>query len=325
MFTYAELLDKINAAIAGLPFVRTPKELYAPIAYVLGMEGKRLRPVLMMMAYNLYQTKPEGILAPATGIEIFHNYTLMHDDLMDHADMRRGKPTVHKVWGENRAVLSGDVMLVMAYQWMSKVPYRSLKKVIELFSLAAQEICEGQQMDMEFEHRTTIGEHEYLEMIRLKTAVLLAESLRIGAILGGASMADEDRLYELGIQAGMAFQLKDDWLDVYGDPNIFGKNIGGDILCNKKTYLLIKARQHANATQRAELDRWMQITATDNPAAKIAGVTALYNEIGVGDMTEQAILNYGRQAVSVLEKIGVENERKEELKKIVSGLMHRNV
>lgn len=234
MFTASELLEKFNSHIANLQFTRTPKGLYAPVEYVLSMGGKRIRPVLMLMAYNLYQEDVTRIYAPATGIEVYHNYTLLHDDLMDRADRRRGKETVHKVWNDNTAILSGDAMLILAYQFMAECSPAFLKEVMDLFSLTALEICEGQQMDMEFEQRNDVTAEDYLEMIRLKTAVLLATSLRIGARLGGASIEDADRLYDFGMQIGVAFQLKDDLLDVYGNAKVFGKNIGGDILCNKK-------------------------------------------------------------------------------------------
>ena len=234
MFTASELLERINSHIAELQFVRTPQGLYTPVTYVLSMGGKRIRPVLMLMAYNLYQEDITRIFNPATGIEVYHNYTLLHDDLMDRADRRRGKETVHKVWDDNAAILSGDAMLVLAYQFMAQCPVECLKEVMDIFSLTALEICEGQQLDMEFEHRKDVKAEEYLEMIRLKTSVLLAASLKIGALLGGASSEDAEQLYDFGMNLGVAFQLKDDFLDVYGDAAVFGKNIGGDILCNKK-------------------------------------------------------------------------------------------
>lgn len=234
MYTASQLLDKINSHISDIRFTRTPAGLYDPIKYVLSMGGKRIRPVLMLMAYNLYKEDVSSIYDPATAIEVYHNYTLLHDDLMDRADMRRGKTTVHKVWNDNTAILSGDAMLVLAYQYMAASSSEHLKEVMDLFSLTALEICEGQQMDMNFESREDVKEEEYLEMIRLKTAVLLAASLKIGAILGGASPEDAENLYDFGMQIGVAFQLQDDLLDVYGDPAVFGKNIGGDILCNKK-------------------------------------------------------------------------------------------
>ena len=215
MFTSSELLEKINTHIAGLQFTRTPQGLYDPITYVLSIGGKRIRPVLMLMAYNLYKDDVTRILSPATGIEVYHNYTLLHDDLMDRADKRRGKATVHKIWNDNSAILSGDAMLVLAYQFMAQCPVEYLKEVINLFSLTALEICEGQQLDMDFEQRNDVEDKEYLEMIRLKTSVLLAASLKIGAILAGAPSEDAKNLYDFGVNLGIAFQLKDDLLDVY--------------------------------------------------------------------------------------------------------------
>ena len=241
MFTALQLLDDVNSYISKLQYNRTPKGLYDPIEYVLSLGGKRIRPVLMLMAYNLYKDDVSTVMSQAVALETYHNYTLLHDDLMDRSDMRRGKATVHKVWNENTAILSGDAMLVLAYQFLTRNTPAHLDEILGLFSQTALEICEGQQFDMEFETRENVTADEYIEMIRLKTAVLLAASLKIGAILAGASTADADALYTFGMQIGIAFQLKDDFLDVYGNPELFGKNIGGDILCNKKTFMLIKA------------------------------------------------------------------------------------
>lgn len=324
MFTASELLDIVKGHIAGLQFTRTPKGLYDPVSYVLSLGGKRIRPVLMLMAYNLYREDVKSILQPATGIEVYHNYTLLHDDLMDRADMRRGKATVHKVWNDNVAILSGDAMLVLAYQFMAQCASEKLKDVMDLFSLTALEICEGQQLDMEFEQRKDVKEDEYIEMIRLKTSVLLAASLKIGAILGGASKEDADALYDFGVNLGLAFQLKDDLLDVYGDPLRFGKNIGGDILCNKKTYLVIKAFEHANTDQEALLSDWFT-RETFDPQEKIAAVTRLYNEIGVKALCENRIVEYSKRASESLNRVNVSAENKQELETMMNELMHREV
>lgn len=324
MFTASELLDIVRGHIAGLQFTRTPKGLYDPVSYVLSLGGKRIRPVLMLMAYNLYREDVKSILQPATGIEVYHNYTLLHDDLMDRADMRRGKATVHKVWNDNVAILSGDAMLVLAYQFMAQCASEKLKDVMDLFSLTALEICEGQQLDMEFEQRKDVKEGEYIEMIRLKTSVLLAASLKIGAILGGASKEDADALYDFGVNLGLAFQLKDDLLDVYGDPLRFGKNIGGDILCNKKTYLVIKAFEHANTEQEALLSDWFT-RETFDPQEKIAAVTRLYNEIGVKALCENRIVEYSKRASESLNRVNVPAENKQELETMMNELMHREV
>lgn len=324
MFTASELLDIVRGHIAGLQFTRTPKGLYDPVSYVLSLGGKRIRPVLMLMAYNLYREDVKSILQPATGIEVYHNYTLLHDDLMDRADMRRGKATVHKVWNDNVAILSGDAMLVLAYQFMAQCASEKLKDVMDLFSQTALEICEGQQLDMEFEQRKDVKEDEYIEMIRLKTSVLLAASLKIGAILGGASKEDADALYDFGVNLGLAFQLKDDLLDVYGDPLRFGKNIGGDILCNKKTYLVIKAFEHANTDQEALLSDWFT-RETFDPQEKIAAVTRLYNEIGVKALCENRIVEYSKRASESLNRVNVSAENKQELETMMNELMHREV
>ncbi len=324
MFTINELTEKINQHFAELQFNRQPQGLYDPVAYVLSLGGKRIRPLLMLMAYNLYREDVERIFPQATGIEVYHNYTLLHDDLMDKADRRRGKPTVHKVWNENTAILSGDAMLVLAYQFMAQCPAEKLKEVMDLFSLTALEICEGQQMDMDFETRKDVTEAEYIEMIRLKTSVLLSCSLKMGALLAGASDDDAQHLYDFGIRLGLAFQLKDDLLDVYGNPEVFGKNIGGDILCNKKTYLLIKAFELADPAQRQALDAWID-AETYVPEEKIAAVTALYDEIGVKALCEQLMEAYTEQARASLQAVSVSAERKSELTALMEKLMHREV
>lgn len=324
MFTASELLESVNSYIANLQFTRTPKGLYEPVTYVLSLGGKRIRPVLMLMAYNLYKEDVTCILPPAIGIEVYHNYTLLHDDLMDRAERRRGKDTVHKVWNDNTAILSGDAMLVLAYQFMTQYPTASLKEVMDLFSLTALEICEGQQLDMEFELRSDVTDEEYLEMIRLKTAVLLAASLKIGALLGGASVEDAQRLYDFGMNLGVAFQLKDDLLDVYGNTAVFGKNIGGDILCDKKTYLLIKAFEYANKEQLCQLKDWIN-AGTFVPSEKIAAVTDLYNQIGVKKFCEDKMEEYTEKAMENLMAVTVADERKEELRMLVKKLMYREV
>lgn len=324
MFTPSELLEELNSHIADLKFTRTPKGLYTPIEYVLSIGGKRIRPILMLMAYNLYRDDITRIYAPATGIEVYHNYTLLHDDLMDRAERRRGKETVHKVWNDNTAILSGDAMLVLAYQLMSECPVAFLKETMDLFSLTALEICEGQQLDMEFEQRNNVVAAEYLEMIRLKTSVLLAASLKIGARLGNASEADAACLYDFGMNMGIAFQLKDDLLDVYGDTTVFGKNIGGDILCNKKTYLLIKALEHADVNQRKQLDDWISAISFQ-PEEKIAAVKRIYDEIGVKAICEEQIVEYSKYAMERLTAVNVLEEKKEELKKITENLMNREL
>ncbi|MCD8078893.1 MAG: polyprenyl synthetase family protein [Bacteroides sp.] len=323
MFTPSQLIDQIDKHISLLPFDETPGGLYDPIRYVMQLGGKRIRPVLMLMAYNLYQDSVEEILDPAIGLEIYHNFTLLHDDLMDRADKRRGKDTVHKVWGDNTAILSGDAMLILAYRYISMAPADHLKDTLEVFTRAALEVCEGQQYDMEFERRQQVSEEEYETMIRLKTAVLLAAGLRIGTLLGGGSRQDADLMYDFGIYTGIAFQLKDDLLDVYGNPEVFGKNIGGDIVCHKKTYLLIKALERADAFQRESLQHWMKKEC--DPQIKIEAVTKLYNELHVRQVCEERIDKLYQEALSCLERVGVSSERKEELRGLVKQLMDREL
>lgn len=324
MFTASQLLDKINNYISEIQFTREPKGLYEPIEYILSLGGKRIRPVLMLMAYNLYREDVASIYDPAAAIEVYHNHTLLHDDLMDRSDMRRGKPTVHKVWNDNTAILSGDAMLILAFRLMTAAPSEHLKEVMELFGLTTLEICEGQQLDMEFESRDNVTEDEYIEMIRLKTAVLLAGSLKIGAILAGATAEDAENLYNFGMQIGVVFQLQDDLLDVYGDPEVFGKKIGGDILCNKKTYMLIKALNRADEKQREELDRWLN--ADDcQPAEKIEAVTGLYNQLNIRNVCENKMREYYTSAMESLAAVAVAEERKKELKNLVKLLMYREM
>ena len=323
MYNWKELLDYINGEIAGMSFERQPAELYAPIRYVLSMGGKRIRPVLMLMAYNLYKEKVEVIGSQAMAIEIYHNYTLLHDDLMDRADMRRGMATVHKKWDENAAILSGDSMLVMAYRYMQQgCPAEQLGNVMGLFTETALEIGEGQQYDIEFETRADVSEEEYIEMIRLKTSVLLACALKIGAWLGNAPRQDAELLYRFGENLGLAFQLQDDYLDVYGDTKVFGKEIGGDITSNKKTYMLINAFNHANDAQRAELQKWVDAEEFDRKE-KVAAVTRLYNEIGIDKLAQDKIAYYFEQSKKYLDAVNVPAERKEELAKYAQKMMKR--
>lgn len=324
MYTPNELSNKINNYITNLSYSHAPHTLYAPVEYVLSLGGKRVRPTLMLMAYNLYRDDVDEILSPAVGLETYHNFTLLHDDLMDKSDMRRGKPTVHKVWDDNAAILSGDTMLVLAYKFISACPQHSLKDVLNVFTQAALEVCEGQQYDMEFEHREDVKEEEYLEMIRLKTSVLLAAALKMGAILASATDEDACRLYDFGLNIGLAFQLKDDLLDVYGDPKVFGKNIGGDILCNKKTFMLINALNKANSQQKEQLEFWIK-KEEFNAVEKIQTVTQLYNEIGVKAICENKMKEYYLKGVDSLSKVNVSAEKKTELITLAEHLMYREM
>ena len=302
-----EILNKVNEYLDSLPYERKPETLYAPIKYVLSMGGKRIRPTLMLLAYNMYKDDPETILSSACALETYHNYTLLHDDLMDNADLRRGHQTVHKKWDANTAILSGDSMLVLAYQRMSQCDVTKLKPVLDLFTETALQIGEGQQYDMDFENRNDVTEDEYIEMIRLKTSVLLACALKIGAILADASMEDADNLYKFGEQIGLAFQLQDDFLDVYGDTRVFGKAIGGDIMNNKKTYMLINAMQKAEGADKEELEFWLG-NKSAYPGEKIAGVTGIYDRLDIGQICLDAVAEYSRKAVEALHSADLAQE-----------------
>jgi len=322
MYHSEDILKKVNEALERLPYDRRPQSLYEPIRYVLSLGGKRIRPVLMLLGYNLFKEDPERIMMQALGLETYHNYTLLHDDLMDNADLRRGHETVHKRWNANTAILSGDSMLVLAYQRIAQCDDSHLPDVLGLFTETALEIGEGQEYDMAFETRNDVREEEYIEMIRLKTSVLLACALKMGALLADASKEDADNLYKCGEQMGLAFQLQDDLLDVYGDPAVFGKAIGGDITSNKKTYMLINAFNRANAEQRTELARWVDATTFDRQE-KIAAVTRLYDEIGIRQLCEEKINFYFDEARKYLEKVSVADERKQYLRKYMNEMMKR--
>jgi geranylgeranyl diphosphate synthase type II len=333
-----QILKIINEALASLPYDRQPASLYEPVQYVLSLGGKRIRPVLMLLGYSLFKDVegnafPQQIIMPAIGLETYHNYTLLHDDLMDQADLRRGHQTVHKKWNANTAILSGDSMLVLAYQRMQQAPEQYLPQIMDLFTETALEIGEGQQYDMDFENRLDVTEDEYIEMIRLKTSVLLACALKIGAILGDASPSDADLLYSVGEKLGLAFQLQDDLLDVYGDPKVFGKAIGGDITSNKKTYMLINAINRSTPQQCEELLRWIAPSMADAPGGflpspearreKIKAVTRLYDEIGIRALCEQKINSYFNQADRLLANVSVPDGRKEQLRYYMAEMMHR--
>lgn len=332
MFTSDELLKLVNDYLDNMPYERKPKSLYEPVRYVLKIGGKRIRPVLMLLAYNLYKDAPENILSSAIALEIYHNYTLLHDDLMDNAPMRRGKPTVHKRWDANTAILSGDSMLVLAFEKMAQCCPDKLKPVIDLFTETALEIGEGQQYDMEFETRSNVTEDEYIEMIRLKTSVLLACALKIGAILADAPDEDAENLYRFGEQIGLAFQLQDDYLDVYGDPKVFGKATGGDILSNKKTYMLINALAKADDNQRKELEQWLAVEGeettgmerTDAQNAKIRAVTDIYNKVGIDRIAQEKINYFFEESKKYLAAVKVPEEKKMMLREYTAKMMRRN-
>lgn len=318
----ADILTLVNNYLDNIPYTRKPETLYEPIRYVLSLGGKRIRPVLMLMSYNLYKDDADTILPTACGLETYHNYTLLHDDLMDNADMRRGHATVHKKWDANTAILSGDSMLVLSYQRIAQCAPQYLPQILALFTTTALEIGEGQQYDMEFETRDDVCEAEYIEMIRLKTSVLLACAMKMGAIQAGASPADQDALYRYGESLGLAFQLQDDYLDVYGDPSVFGKNIGGDITSNKKTFMLINALLRAEGQDKAELEAWIARKDFDRQE-KVEAVTRLYTKLGIDRLARERIEYYTREALSCLDAVNTPDERKAELREYTMMMMRR--
>jgi geranylgeranyl diphosphate synthase type II len=275
-----------------------------------------------MLAYNLYKDDPLSIMSQALGLETYHNFTLLHDDLMDNADMRRGHETVHKKWDANRAILSGDTMLLQAFERVEDCDPAKLPAVFKVFIQTTLEIGEGQQLDVEFEKRNDVTEDEYIEMIRLKTSVLLACACKVGAIMADAPAEDIENMYKFGEKLGLAFQLQDDLLDVYGNPAVFGKNIGGDITSNKKTYMLINAFNRATPAQRDELTKWVEAKEFDRNE-KVAAVTNLYNEIGIRELCEQKIEQYYQESLVYLAKVSVSDERKAEIKAYAAEMMKR--
>ncbi|MBP5742681.1 MAG: polyprenyl synthetase family protein [Paludibacteraceae bacterium] len=321
MIFLPEIQEIIKSNIKKISWSSTlAKGLYEPIDYVMSLGGKRIRPSLLLMSADAFGANPKDFVNQALAIEMFHNFTLLHDDVMDNAPVRRGKPTVHVKWGENSAILSGDAMLVKSYELLADgMPADKLPQVLALFSRTAREVCEGQQLDMEFESSNDVTEQEYLEMIRLKTAVLLAASLKIGAMLAGADDDKAGSIYDFGINVGLAFQLMDDLLDVYGDPATFGKQVGGDIKERKKTFLLINAYAKADASQRQRLDA---LLAEDDVDVK--AVTDIYNEIDVKSMCESKMNEYLSKGLDALSKTGL-GERTKQLEELACGLMNRKV
>jgi geranylgeranyl diphosphate synthase, type II len=299
-----------------------PANLYSPVEYSLEMGGKRLRPVLLLLSYNMFSDSVQNAIPAALAIEIFHNFTLLHDDIMDKADVRRNRPTVHKKFSENSAILSGDVMAFLSYQYLLECKSDNLNEVLWLFTKTAIEVCEGQQLDMEFENRLNVEESEYLEMIRLKTAVLLACGLKAGALLANADIKIANQLYEYGINLGIAFQLQDDLLDSFGSQESFGKKIGGDILANKKTFLSIKALENATGEVKSELLSWISKTEY-NPSEKIAAVLDMYNQLNIKELTEQKIESYFQKCTTVFQQISISEKQKQQLQEISKGMLNR--
>ena len=310
----------INKAIESLDWSKEPKGLYEPIAYTLASGGKRLRPTLALIAAALFGGNEEDVLPAALALEVFHNFTLLHDDVMDRAAVRRGRPTVHVKWDDNTAILSGDQMLIEAYRLLSGVPADKLPQVLKWFNEMATGICEGQQYDVDFEHMEEVSIADYMKMIELKTSVLLANALRTGGYIAGANEAQQQALYLFGLHIGLAFQIQDDILDVYGDPKTFGKAIGGDICCNKKTLLLLTALQTADAASRDELNQWLAVN--DRPEEKIAAVTALYNRLGVREAAEAVMEEHTALALKQLEQLP-QNAACEQLRQLAAKLITR--
>ena len=323
MLPIEQILNEVELEIGKINFDLHPQNLFDPIKYTLSLGGKRIRPSLALLACNIYNPGIDDVLKPAVGLEIFHNFTLLHDDLMDQADKRRNKPTVHKKWNTNTAILSGDAMVISAYQFIGETPEPYLKEILKLFSQTALEICCGQQYDMDFEQRDDVTESEYIEMIRLKTAVLIACCLKTGAIIGGAPKNEAELLYRFGINLGLSFQLQDDLLDVYGDTNTFGKNIGGDILCDKKTFLLINAIALADEDQIRKMDYYKNPANKFTNEEKIQSYTDTYNQLNIKEITQQKINFFYELAMNELNNSEINHDKLSELRKLCNILMLR--
>lgn len=318
------LSEKINHTLSTLRYGENPAELYEPIRYIMALGGKRIRPLLVLLSAKMFDEDVEKALLPAAAVEVFHNFTLMHDDIMDRAPLRRGQQTVHEKWDANTAILSGDVMLVRAYELLLGVEPDKLALVLRLFSRTAAEVCEGQQLDMNFERREQVSIQEYIHMITLKTAVLLGFSLELGAILQGAPKADAEHLKAFGDNVGIAFQLRDDLLDVYGDKAKFGKQVGGDILSDKKTFLMLTALDQANEQQRQTIISWRDKTDESIAEAKVQAVTAVYDQLNIRHQTEQQIDLYFQKALHHLDAIQLPEERKSSIRGLAMQLMERD-
>lgn len=311
----------INHEIAKLNWEREPKGLYAPIAYTMAAGGKRVRPQLAMIACGIFGGNEQEVAPAAMALEVFHNFTLLHDDVMDKAEVRRGRPTVHIQWNENTAILSGDQMMIEAYKLLAEVPESKLHKVLRLFNEMATEICEGQQYDVDFESQEHVTIEEYLKMIRLKTSVLLATALQIGSYLAGANEAQQEALYQFGINVGLAFQIQDDILDVWGDPKTFGKAVGGDISCNKKTYVYLTAQKLADDELTEELHQWYGSVLDDN-TEKIAAVKGIFEQLNVRAACEAVVEDYTQKALLILDTLP-QNAATEQLRQLANKLNTR--
>lgn len=319
-----DFTSQINRYIDAIKLVKDPKELYLPVDYCLGNGGKRVRPLMALLAADLFDGNMEEVIGPAVGMEIFHNFTLMHDDIMDEAPLRRGKPSVFKKWNSNTAILSGDVMFAMAIQHIARSPEKHLKTILDLFNTTVIEVCEGQQYDMNFETLDKVTEEEYINMIRLKTAVLPAACLKTGAIISGASTSEADLLYKFGENVGIAFQIMDDWLDIFGDEESFGKKTGGDIVANKKTWLYIKAFELADESQLRDL-RNAFTNRIYNPEEKISIVKNVYLQLKLNELALNKMEEFNKKAFSHLDKVNVPENKKKDLKDLADNLIHRKI
>jgi geranylgeranyl diphosphate synthase type II len=315
-----QLLGWIESEIKKQKFGNEPRSLYEPLRYIMALGGKRLRPLLTLLSYSLYKRDVRTIVPIAIAVEVFHNFTLLHDDIMDNAPLRRGNPTVHEKWDVNTAILSGDVMQIKVYSLLLGIENSKLKEALTAFNQCATEVCEGQQWDMEFESKSNVTEAAYLEMIRLKTASLLGFSLELGALLAGAPHDDQHALRELGIHIGMGFQLRDDLLDVYADKRKFGKQVGGDIIANKKTFLLINALAKAKGNDKKELTRWLKKQTFDKKR-KIEAITKIYDSLGIRSLTERKINHYFKKGYTYLERI--QGINKKELVEFTESIRNR--
>jgi len=323
MYNYSELKDLVDKALLNLSYNMEAENLIDPVKYILSIGGKRLRPVLALMACNIFNDKIDDAVLPATGLEVFHNFTLIHDDIMDQAPVRRTFPTVHSKWNLNQAVLSGDVMAFIANECFLQSPPEYMFTVFREYNKVAIEVCVGQQLDIDFEKTNIISQEEYLRMIELKTSVLIAASVKIGAIIGGANDKDTNLIYDFGKNMGLAFQMQDDLLDIYGDEKVFGKVPGGDIISNKKTILLVRAMETGSKEQQRQLNELFSLKDLD-PEIKVRRVTDIYNQLNIKLFTENLARNYINTAFTLLEKISADKERKKELTQIASSLIERD-
>lgn len=322
MLDFEKAQEIVNDELARYPIDTSPAELYDPVRYILSLGGKRMRPSLALMACSVFSDAVHRAIKPALAFEIFHNFTLLHDDLMDNSGLRRGKKTVHEKWNANIAILSGDAMSILSYRILSEVDDKYLKELLQLFNTTALQVCEGQQWDMNFESRMDVSVDEYMKMIERKTAVLVAACLKAGAITGGSEMIEWDLMYEFGRNLGIAFQLRDDYLDVYGDSAVFGKKIGNDIVTNKKTFLLIKALELSRGKTHKELASWLKRKDYD-PDTKVKKVTEIFSSLGLESISSDLSTTYFNQALQYLERVKAPSERKIPLEQFAAKLMER--